>query len=405
MSAITLETSSYSQEYFKATAPNAGQIMLLFDSSSVKPGEILSSSFWESKNISDQNVIGTGSLGKLKAVTISIVDRNGHPNTINLRVCKQVRVYTAQGTLNLLLNEESRRVYNNYAYFEVLPESSFIPFGDISASFQKVGVGDPENGNFKFVDYECNIGGSEVGSVTTLYPVFGLAYENSDFNPVLNNVTGSVANSYTKYVEVSRQVVSGSSRYLSYVEVTASAADIPDSFFTSLQNISGRSLGAKNGYYTHYLGNKEHFSNVNIDVYSTQQSGSPTRQKDLPFYCLQGFTGSIFPGGTEDEAIKAVNKSEMELEILSYSTTASTIISGNNPFTVHVGHLTVPVFSGSVVVSENNLPGQGSILYRNGAKQQERLPSVRVYSPDLGAALTTDDYGIVIDVTPIQVAD
>lgn len=402
----SLIVGEYTKDLFKNTIPFSGQAILLFEDSE----EVDFQNWTGSADLEDVPVIKSGVEYTVSGIVVSTLDSKGNSNLLNLKTCDQITLFVGQDQIHLPLDTSTRYVWTNYAYYDVLGDRGTpgkkVKFSqDITASFQKVSIGDR---TYKFVDYECLLGDQEEGSQLTLYPVFGLKYENSDYNPLLNNVTGSVLNKYVRDVEVIRKYVPGQVVPAS-LDIPTTPAAIPDSFYTSIQNISGRFLGSKNSTYTNYIGDKIAFSRRNLEVF---EKPSTARYRDLSFFNLQGFTGSVFPGGTTDEAIKSLTKSEMILDLLSYSVTAS-YLAKNTADTgslyseqIFVPHMISTKFEkddlGETVVVESNLPRGGTILYRT---PKERLTNVRVYSPDLGAVMSTDDYGIVTKITTIQVAD
>lgn len=427
-----LITEQYSVDTFKRTAPGYGQILLLFQES--EDVQLEDGSRWEGEgNIQTMKGIAfkAGKQYPLEAMTIRCQDMNGNANGINLRVCNQITIILGGTEIHCVIG--NRFVQTSYAFLETYENASLsspkmVEFDrDVEATFYRVKVG---NEVYKFVDYECNLGDSEEGNIILLYPTFGLAYENSDFNPTFNNVTNNSKNSYTRNLETHR-ISSTATHYSRSVDRPTTLAEIADSFYTSIQNISGRFLGSKNNLITTYIGDKGKYSKVNLTAsmldYRNEVGeivhNDQIRRRDLPYFHLQGFTGSIYPVGTEDAALKSMNVSEMVLEILHYTSTASYTGSAENysdqmfvnRSRVAVPHVThTELYVGSVPPSggytgsrsdvwivENNLPQIGSILYRiNGSI--ERLPNVKVYSPDLGAALKTDDYGIVSDILAVQ---
>lgn len=398
---MTLVTESYNKDMIYGTVPQPGQVLLLFSGSEDIPLD--SDSLWDSTDSSEfqtATVMEKGKTYTIQGVTISTFDESGNDDNLSLRVCTEMIVHF-RGQDSLHLNLTSRMVSPSYAVYEVSPEVKFVPAEDIKATFQRI----PLDGDniWRFVGYECTI--ADGGVNVTIAPTFRLSFENSDFNPVFNNVTGSVENTYARIVEVSRDInLTSSRKYYSKEKLTV-PANIPDSFYTSLQNISGRILGAKNGFGIPYIGSKGKYFNDMVLQFSS--SKGEVLRRDAPFYSVQGFTGSVFPEGTTDEALRSISKSEMILENLVYTTTASLQRREGKDYCLEVPNLSYTVDSqdgtGSTTLL-SSLPRVGTILYREG-KNMERLTKVIVYSPDLGAALTTDDYGVVSSISQIQVAN
>lgn len=415
-----IDIQPYGRDAFRITPPGYGKVSLLF-----RVGEwndLDSGVVWVKDGEEGNRYYAEGvafKAGKeyiLEAITIGCQDREGTNISSTLRVCNQVSIYFGDEELTCTL--KNRIVESTYAYFEVyedsvqtVPGKKVIFKKDVPVTYYKVDDGEQKH---IFVEYQCGLGDKE-GSIIMLYPTLGLAYENSDYNPLLSNVTSSVLSSFTRNVETSRITYSGSNGKAgthysySYDRVTT-PAEMVDSFYTSLQNISGRYLGAKNGLKTGYRGFKWEYSNENLSASMDEaryaEGDTKVRKRDLPFFHVQGFTGSIYPVGTEDAALKTISVSEMVLEKLYYTTTASFLgktVTGSldvDRSRVDQSHVTQTEVSAGVV-RENNLPRVGTILYRI-ENSVERLTNVKIYSPDLGAALKTDGYGIVTDILSIQ---
>lgn len=416
-----LIVEEYSREIFRSISPEKGQALLLFRESEQLD---LGKDWPEGESSYTGVVFEKGKEYTVEGIMIRCQDLGGTSERVNLRVCNSISFYFNEE--EIICPVGNKVITNSYAYFDVLDQvggtiGRKITFEkDVFATFYRVPTG---NKIYRFVDYECVLGDDEAGNVTVLYPTFGLAYENSDYNPVFNNVTGSVLNTYAKEVEVFRKQETGGSykSHYSYSrEMLTVPAEIPDSFYTSLQVLSGRILGAKNGLVGHYIGHKSAYSTENLNAAkTTEEDTGKVREKDLPFFILQGFTGSVYPAGTRDDALEVVNLNEMILENLLYTPTASYAgveRTSSMMFTdrarIDVPHLTHTeyknrraglTFTGSrnYEIVEDNLPRYGTILYRVSSSV-ERLPNVKVYVPDLGAALKTDDYGIVVDVLPVH---
>lgn len=403
MSNINLVSSSLTEGMFRRITPESGQILLLFDKSAVE--DISDQSIWTDPASASQEsvrIFNTGDLYEIVAVAISTTSKNGLPNELALKTCTQIKISMREGIVGLTLDTSTRFVYSNFVAFSVdrTKDRYFIPKDQINMNVEKVGGFEP--GEYRFTDYSCSLGDLENGSVTLIYPVVNSTYQNSDYNPALNNVTGSVLNSYTRNVEITREHLSSGSIHYSSVEKVTVPSELPDSFYTSIQNISGRIIGSKNGRLVDYTGNKGAFTAKTVQTYNINYNdvGSnipyQSMEVDPPFFAVHSFSGSIFPAGTTNDAIASLTKSELEIEQLNYTTRGERKDRNGKFYTIDVPRLTLSSTTGSHV----DLPRTHSILYRKDSPT-ERIASKRVYSTDLKSILDTDKYGIVIRIVPI----
>src|SRR5574344_228859 len=195
------------------------------------------------------------------------------------------------------------------------------------------------------------------------------------FNPVYNNVTKGITNTYTKNSE-------------------GVAAEIPDSFYTKIANISGRFLGTKiltKGHFIPYIGAKQSYTEATLAyLESTVQAsdynlGYIRLGDERAFATIKTFSGSVYPSGSDEKAIMAmgsrdyVNLGFTGRELYKYGTFAG------DPDSKYI-----------IVHESDELPSKTSIIYTEG--NESRLKNSIVYVKDLGTILVTDEYGYVVRV-------
>lgn len=375
-------------------------------------------------------------------VKISNIDKSGKNNLNSFKLCKDIAFTVQIGDQNVtvLSNILDKKCFSAYTWFKV----NF----SLDSEIRNINITFKSGSDDIFLGYDC---GEIVPILVSVNPRW-TRETLTVFNPIINNVADSVKNSVTRLVELGTvdyltgqtpeyiwdaEAASGSPEYdsssisgsglngkdanpeddiaqyppngifkkafggsafdgaLRLYHITQNTvtvpASIPDSFYTSVANISGRFLGAKNAYSTRYTGYKQRFTNDNLSIASASSqdcTGSISLPnsganiiitgQDRPFFTLQTFSGSVFPSDADVTAIESMSLSDMVIEPLKFAAGA---------------FLADLADSGSAikVKAAGNLPGFGDILYSSDGTY--RLTNRYVYVPDLNKTFYTNNYG------------
>lgn len=387
----------FSEAAFINTEPGpVGSMSLLIRGTFTDPR--LNSGSWNPSSWVWNSGSTTGSLNpgaSLAGITINNTDTNGASNLTNFKLCKRLVFAAKMGDREqqYVLDILDKQFFPNYTYFKVSASIDPENLTGISVFFKStIDSGSSEE---IYNDYECT-GSGDISSVG-ISPYFS-AEEASNFNPILNNVTGSVASTRTKRVEIIH--TTGSEER----QQTTVFATIPDSFYTKIANISGRYLGSKNSQITDYIGCKEDFTERNLNVLRESTVDYPSGSvietgKNRAFFEASHFTGSVYLSGSLDEAIAAVGLSNMQLTILGFT---QGLYYSASSFTGSAGGEVISGSRQSVIIPKlGTLPGLGDILYSD-TELGYRLTEARIYSPDLNQILVTDTKGHVCQTVPVS---
>ena len=311
-----MELRQYSESLFKNYPPTTmpGGISLLISGSlgSLSTYDV-SSSAWIFNTASwDWSIDGgsnptTGSLNQQDHVTGIIIgntDNLGRDNRNNFKLCNKISLTISLGnkSKNYIFPILDKEIKPFYTYFRV--DQPLEPIQGVEVYFMSSSQGSDS----VYLGYKCF---DKTGQpVQVSVEPYWSREETSVFNPIFNNVFANVTSSLARLVELITETTTfqdygagmydgeyaSSSMTASLDGESASAqppyatiadggyspgiytyytvqreeptvpAEMPDSFFTSIANISGRFLGAKNAYSTEYIGYKQRFSNRNLDI-------------------------------------------------------------------------------------------------------------------------------------------
>lgn len=324
----------------------------------------------EDRNPEDLQVIG---------ITINNLYQSGNVTrnqSSTLRQCREILVKLKDNALRLVVDD--RKVYPQYTYFRVHSEDQLavrpaIRFVTGSLNEQDILYYYTSTGSSTDIDFT---------------PYYGVEYNLEEYNPLLNNATGSVKSTFVRKVDFLKgDQIPTNLEALS--NGSAEFVEVPDSYYTSVGNMTGRFLGTKTvvGDEKRYIFNK---SQKTKKVLESQHKDGNYRGEDQPVLGLQQCTGSVYSIGSKDDTIFSIDLSNMTLEEVLYTAYAYTVTKDEK-------------VKGSektdyMVYQPKNLslPREGDILYKRSGGKIVRLPEKKVYVPDEGALHYTDEYGIII---------
>jgi hypothetical protein len=145
-------------------------------------------------------------------------------------------------------------------------------------------------------------------------------FNNSPFNPLINNITGSRANTYLQVAEFDGGSSTGSSgvpsNVIPIISGSAIKADIPDSFYTQKSSILPRYVGStlQSANYNSYTPSGSEIAYLNGGVPGTLLSGSNQSLQTFVLCFTPGTQISLFNGSTKN--IEDVVKGE---SIITYN--------------------------------------------------------------------------------------
>ena len=375
---------------------------------------------WTSLPFSSSGTLLGGA--RIKGVAISpYTSGTGEKELYILEHCTDLKTTIQIGdqTEKLNLKILSRQMQGGFMYFEV--DDALLP-----ASLQAaVDVYFKYSGS-DYKGYTC-YSGSGQDIILNMYP-FVPPVESEEYNPIINNVISNVEGTtarlvepfdlrnvligseedaetiydgwyapWTSSVEYS-QSLDGSSSYGTrptlggkianaggalgiyqvlptvYLERATGWAFIPDSFYTSIANSSGRWLGTKNAEYHIYLGDKLKFTAENIDeckkdIQQNADKGNYLVSQGSPFILQSEDTGSIsmdITGTIQGVALRSSSiKGELEGEIHGeISGYVTDIKLTKNEVTYYSSSVEIPnleIYTGNKV----GIQGKGTILNNN----------------------------------------
>lgn len=280
----------------------------------------------------------TGSLqggAYIKGLSVSILPKDSNVRKLeSLKLCTRLKMDVQIGdspTVSLDLNVKSRRLQGKYIFFEV--EEKLLP-ADIASN---IDIYFKYSGS-SYRGYTCYTTGSQDVTMS-LFPCLP-PVESEEYDPILNNITQDTVSTVAQIVEpfeyknvflgtdaehrydgwyanwnsseeyVQRLNGSGSLWESGvdpvvrasgggalgiyqllptvFLEKGTTMALIPDYYFTSIANTSGRWLGTKNAEYRIYLGNKRLFTSKNLElcddyIKANVQKGQFLVQQGSPF--------------------------------------------------------------------------------------------------------------------------
>jgi len=257
-----------------------------------------------------------------------------------------------------------------------------------------------EDGKGDLIRYSST-GSSTIG----LTPYIPVDFYFHDYNPNINNVTSSVYSDIARTIE-DLGIITGSylDSEIKYVRErgvenlmrgSAYPASIPNSFFTSLGTISGRSIGTKNevSFFKTYYFDKQGRTRGVLDTLKDDLR----RGTDSPFLFLQSFTGSFFVSGSQEDRIYEIDMNTGLSQI--YYSKNPVYLPETSSITGSKEAIGKPLFAkeGTYVKRVGSVPEVGDTLYLIQSGSEHRLPEMKVYEPNTGRIHYTDDYGIIVN--------
>lgn len=217
---------------------------------------------------------------------------------------------------------------------------------------------------------EIDNGGNTIyqDSEFVFIPYTTLIFNNSDFNPLINNSEGSKLNSNTRKVD----------RFADAATPTNLQAIISESAaFAEIQNCSYTKIGIINGRYN---GTKATpagpITEYNKSILTTRVVNNSIPGNN-PAQSYKEFQGSLHTDDSTTATIKAINQSDREIKGVFFNSE----ISGSHP------NKTFP-----------NFPSSGSFLYTEEGNKLVRIVKSKVYSIDKGQVFTTNEFGGVVTI-------
>ena len=312
-------------EEFKELDPNSygdGNINLLFSSSVIDPGI-------------DNTPIAPY---VIQGLAVPFTSVEGTNISEVLRGITEIR-FTFDGTVvDAKITGKQRRT--GYYYYTV----EDFPTNSLPAEVE--GVGYVQNETFPvFIPY----------STTN--------FNNSDYNPTLNNSEGSKAN------DIAQQVDRFTSQILptnldAIIAGTANPAELQNCSYTKIPIISSRYLGSKTtGAGPNYTRNKERRTAY------VQANLIPGNSPSLSF---KQFNGSTHPSDADTTTIKNILQADRELTQIYFNVERQKV--------------------GSEFVFPN-FPYSGSFIYTEQGNKLIKVVNSKLYSIDKGEVYTTNEFG------------
>lgn len=415
---------SYSEDIFKVEKLEDGEMRILFSGSlvpnSLNPGSWDEEEWEWNPNFTEAGV-ADGSFLKVIGVSISTTPLGSKKNILNsLKVCEKLtftfRLGDSERTVFANVKKEDKSYYDGYVYFKLDTNNDIHipgPISNIEILFSKkseiIETDGQEEVVETFLDAKC----TSDPTVLSVDP-FDNPVVNSNFNPIINNVTDNVKSSWAKKVESVPTLAfpyDSDAEMVSQYQPTDSAS-IVDSFFTEMSNIAGRYLGSKNSQETVYLGNKEKYTQENLKIfedsiqewlqnnnqpYPRPDSGSIIELgKDRSFFEVVSFTGSVYLSGSVEDAISSIGISNMQLETLAFTQGPHLAVLSTSILTpTDVDPLTNTDSASVYIPRIGTFPELGDIVY-NSPLAENRLVESKIYIPDLNKILVTDTKGHVV---------
>lgn len=202
-----------------------------------------------------------------------------------------------------------------------------------------------------------------------LIPYKNFNFNNSDFNPLINNSEGSKPNSVAQVVD-RKGDAANPTNLGALIGNTSGKAELQDCSYTKVGIINSRYNGTKAttaGPINEY--NKERFT---ARVVAGAIAGYE------PANAFKKFKGSIHAGDSNTTAIKAINQSDRELVDVYFNST----LSGTHPNKLYP-----------------NFPAVGNYLYVEQNNKLTRVVGSKVYAIDTAQVFSSDILGSVTTIT------
>lgn len=220
--------------------------------------------------------------------------------------------------------------------------------------------------------------------VVSLFP-YTPPVESEEYNPTLNNTMEDVPGTIARIVESFEEQNDSFGKI--YYERATRLADIPDSFYSSLANISGRWLGTKNAEYHIYLGEKLEFTARNIeeckqDIQQNANKGVYLVYQGSPFVLRTADSTSSITSGLEGTVTGIMEEGTLTGEVQgTISGSVSGLVAGINLNAERITNYSSSILAtGHVIWGQGNIVGSGTIYYENWKSLEKEGNTITVGS-------------------------
>ena len=280
----------------------------------------------------------------LQGVTIPFVSQEGVDVTAALKEVDQFKFGFTSGSVTATITGRQKKTEYFYYTFENLV-LDYLP-----TTIDAAGNNNYSDSEFVFIPY------------TTL------AFNNNDYNPLINNSQGSKRNSRVRKVDrFSSQNIP--TNLTSIILNTAELAELQNCSYTKRGLLNGRYNGTK----TSAAGS--------LTVYNKQllttQITTKTIPGNEPALSFRELKGSVHPNDSDIATIKAINQSDREVLTIYFNAE----LTGTHPNK-----------------SYPNFPSVGSYIYIEDANRLIKVVNSKIYSIDKGTVYTTTELGAVSSI-------
>lgn len=218
--------------------------------------ETWNTSGWNFGSVTSGSVLD----GRLVGVAVNNVDASGVDNRANFKLCTNLVLtldFNSRGGTQqqVFLDVLDKAVTANYTYFKV--NADLDVFRNCLVAFTTASLG----GSDVYLGYIC----SSSRDVSVGLSPYISGVDSSDYNPTVNNIMTNIQSTFAFRVEPT-YTSSAYVPYSVYLDTCTVLTNVPDSFFTSVANGSGRWYGSKNSEYSSWEENKQDFTTKNLNL-------------------------------------------------------------------------------------------------------------------------------------------
>ena len=196
-------------------------------------------------------------------------------------------------------------------------------------------------------------------------PFATLAFNNNDYNPLINNSEGSKRNATAQKVDRFADAVNPTN-FDAILSQSAESAELQNCAYTKTGIISGKYNGSKNT-----AAGTVHIPNKSL-LTTFVTNGAILGNN--PAQAYKGFQGSTHSDDADTSTIKQINQSDRKIIKIFFQSE----ISGSHPNKVFP-----------------NFPSSGSLIFIEDGNSLISLVGAKVYSIDKGQVFTTNQLGSV----------
>lgn len=259
-----------------------------------------------------------------------------------LKEVNTVKFTFTSGSINADITGRQKK--SGYFYFTFTP----VVVNDIP-TVDALGISNFEDSEFTFVPYST------------------LEFNNSDYNPLINNSEGNKQNSKVRLVDrKSSQEIP--TNILAIISQSATFAEIQNCSYTKTGIINGK-----------YQGSKSTAAGPVAREYN-KQSFTTTIQSNAilgndPALSFKEFVGSIHTSDADTATIKAILQADRDLQTIYFNSE----LSGSHP------NKTFP-----------NFPNSGSFIFVDQNNRLIKSVNNKIYSVDTAEVFTTNELGGIV---------